>query len=410
MNLFYIIVFIELLTIFFNLLKFLVCKIKYKPNSELSNSQCNKFHINVLIPCYKEINVIKKTLEHFKKIITGIENIDIYIITTEKEKTENISVQTTYEYLLGLEIFNEPHFHILNYPKISGIMADQLNYGILEILKEQTLSTDKIYFSVYNADSHPDNSTFIELSNKIKQNHFPKIIQQYSNYFLNYYSQNFIMKGFSIYQTAFEFRNGLINTNVSPLLYSHVVGHGLTIRADYITSINGFNSNFWCEDIYLTGLIHNSSEKILSLSSLDNAENPDKLNVQIIQNAVWFKTSSHHLSILKDIKKHYKISLNGFIWLCHELRASIIWMLMPMFLIYTFIYPIMTRNYISLSLAMCTYLIFVFTNYLLNLIVINRKRFFKYIKDYFSICLAVLFTGIGPLYSLFLKEKIKTER
>ena len=175
-------------------------------------------------------------------------------------------------------------------------------------------------------------------------------------------------------------------------------------------SINGFNSNFWCEDIYLTGLIHNSSEKILSLSSLDNAENPDKLKVQIIQNAVWFKTSSHHLSILKDIKKHYKISLNGFIWLCHELRASIIWMLMPMFLIYTFIYPIMTRNYISLSLAMCTYLIFVFTNYLLNLIVINRKRFFKYIKDYFSICLAVLFTGIGPLYSLFLKEKIKTER
>ena len=102
MNLFYIIVFIELLTIFFNLLKFLVCKIKYKPNSELSNSQCNKFHINVLIPCYKEINVIKKTLEHFKKIITGIDNIDIYIITTEKEKTENISVQTTYEYLLGL--------------------------------------------------------------------------------------------------------------------------------------------------------------------------------------------------------------------------------------------------------------------------------------------------------------------
>ena len=136
MNLFYIIVFIELLTIFFNLLKFLVCKIKYKPNSELSNSQCNKFHINVLIPCYKEINVIKKTLEHFKKIITGIDNIDIYIITTEKEKTENISVQTTYEYLLGLEIFNEPHFHILNYPKMSGIMADQLNYGILEILKE----------------------------------------------------------------------------------------------------------------------------------------------------------------------------------------------------------------------------------------------------------------------------------
>ena len=34
----------------------------------------------------------------------------------------------------------------------------------------------------------------------------------------------------------------------------------------------------------------------------------------------------------------------------------------------------------------------------------------KGIKNYFSSCLAILFTGIGPLYSLFLKKKIKTER
>lgn len=218
------------------------------------------------------------------------------------------------------------------------------------------------------------------------------------------------MKGFAIYQTAFELRNGLINNNISNFLYSHVVGHGLTIRADYITSINGFNANFWCEDIYLTGLINNNNEKILSLYSLDNAENPEKLKVQIIQNAVWFKTSSHHLSILNNFKKHYKISLNGFIWLCHELRAAIIWMFMPIFLIYTFIYPLIIKNHILLLLAICTYLTFIFTNYLLNLIVIDQKRFSKLLQNFFSICISVLLTGIGPLYSLFLKEKIKTER
>lgn len=410
LSLFYLILSIELLTIFYNFVKFLIYKIKYIPDTEISNFQCSDFHINILIPCYREIKVINKTLEHFKEITNGIKNIDVYIITTEKEKVENNSNQTTYEYLLGLEIMNEPNFHILNYPNTSGIMADQLNYGMAEILKKQNLSSDKIYFSVYNADSHPDNSTFIELSKRIQQNHFPKIIQQYSNYLLNYNSQNFIMKGFAIYQTAFELRNGLINNNISNFLYSHVVGHGLTIRADYITSINGFTSNFWCEDIYLTGLIHNNNEKILSLYSLDNAENPEKLKVQIIQNAVWFKTASHHLSILDDLKKKYKISLNGFIWLCHELRASIIWMFMPIFLIYTFIYPLIIRNYVLLLLAICTYLIFVFTNYLLNLIVINKKRFSKLIPDFFSICISVLLTGIGPFYSLFLKEKIKTER
>ena len=409
--LFYVIIFTELLTIIYNLIKFFLYKIRCHKNLKISNSQCNNdFHINILIPCYKEINVINKTLQHFKEIITGIENIDIYIITTEREKFENTSVQSTYEYLLELDLFNDSHFHILNYPKATGIMANQLNYGINEILKKTTLPTDKIYFSIYNADSQPDSSTFIELSQKIKETDFPKILQQYSNYFLNYSSQNHIMKGFSIYQTAFEIRNGLINNNVSNLLYSHVVGHGLTIRADYITSLNGFNSNFWCEDIYLTGVIHNSKEKILPLNSLDNAENPNNLKIQIIQNAVWFKTSSHHLSILNDIKKHCKISINGLIWLFHEIRASIIWMFMPIFLIYTFIYPAIIKNYTFSLFAICTYLIFVFTNYFCNLIVINKKRFLKYIKNFFSLASAILFTGLGPLCSLFLKEKIKTER
>lgn len=185
LNLFYIIIAIELFTIFYNLFKFFIYKIRSKHNYETLNyAGNNDFHICVLIPCYREIKVIKKTLEHFKKIMADMENIDFYVITTEKEK--------------------------------------------------------------------------VELVKKIKQCNYPKIIQQYSNYFLNYDFQNFIMRGFSIYQTAFEFRNGIINNNISNLLYSHVLGHGLTLRADYIISIGGFTSKFWCEDIYLTGLIHNN--------------------------------------------------------------------------------------------------------------------------------------------------------
>lgn len=83
---------------------------------------------------------------------------------------------------------------------------------------------------------------------------------------------------------------------------------------------------------------------------------------------------------------------------------------MPIFLLFSFIYPILIQNFKMFILSLATYLIFVFTNYLLNLIVVNAKRFSKYIKDYFSLAFAVLFTGLGPLYSFFLKEKIKTER
>ena len=121
LNLFYIIIAIELFTIFYNLFKFFIYKISSKHNYETLNyAGNNNFHICVLIPCYREIKVIKKTLEHFKKIMADMENIDFYVITTEKEKYENNSEQTTYHYLLGLDIFENSHFHILNYPTCLG--------------------------------------------------------------------------------------------------------------------------------------------------------------------------------------------------------------------------------------------------------------------------------------------------
>ena len=210
LTLFYIIIFIELLTVFYNLFKFLLYKLFSSSNKQHNNVKNlnNDFHKNVLIPCYNEISIISNTLNYFEKITKNFNNIDIYVITTDKEKSENPrNTQTTYEYLLSLEIFNNSNFHILNFPHSSGMMADQLNFAITEILKVQNLPNNKIYFSIYNADSNPDNGTFDELTKKIKNNNFPKIIQQYSNYFSNYSSQSFIMKGFAIYQTAFEFRN-----------------------------------------------------------------------------------------------------------------------------------------------------------------------------------------------------------
>lgn len=144
--LFYIIISIELITVFYNLIKFLIYKLNRKSNLKKLSSHNENFHINVLIPCYKEINVIKETLEHFKCITQSQKNIDIYVITTEKEKFENSSFSTTYEYLLDLEIFDSSQFHILNYPKITGIMADQLNYAMNEILHKQNLPLNRVYF------------------------------------------------------------------------------------------------------------------------------------------------------------------------------------------------------------------------------------------------------------------------
>ena len=50
--LFYIIISIELITVFYNLIKFLIYKLNRKSNLKKLSSHNENFHINVLIPCY----------------------------------------------------------------------------------------------------------------------------------------------------------------------------------------------------------------------------------------------------------------------------------------------------------------------------------------------------------------------
>ena len=70
LTLFYIIIFIELLTVFYNLFKFLLYKLFSSSNKQHNNvkNSNNDFHINVLIPCYNEISIISNTLNYFEKI------------------------------------------------------------------------------------------------------------------------------------------------------------------------------------------------------------------------------------------------------------------------------------------------------------------------------------------------------
>ena len=117
-------------------------------------------------------------------------------------------------------------------------MADQLNY-VLNNLKFD--SEDNYYFSVYNADSIPNEQTIQKVIETIIKNNYPNVIQQYSVPISNWDELSILMKGFAIYQSNFELRYGLINSYFPyKSLYTYVVGHGLYIRVDTLKQIGGF--------------------------------------------------------------------------------------------------------------------------------------------------------------------------
>ena len=168
----------------------------------------------------KEKSCLLYTSENIEEIINNkIQNSKTTSVLIEEFIIQNHLEEKVY------------HFH---YPNNEGIMADQLNY----VLNNFEFKDEKnYYFSVYNADSIPNKNTIKEVLTTINENDNPKVIQQYSIPISNWNELSNLMKGFSIYQSNFEIRYGLINSYFpNKLLYTYVVGHGMYISCLLYTS------------------------------------------------------------------------------------------------------------------------------------------------------------------------------
>jgi len=437
------------------------------------NVNNSTYHLNIIIPVLREQTIIKSTLEYFESIVDKenttiyvvatareefekklallnipslandmIKNVDINQIISKYNKLLPISklkelysmreeyrfkeaefehlinqtvnkYPTTYEYLNSIDVVNSnENIKVIRYEETNGIMAHQLNFAIDTILENinesQNTFIDKNYCVIYNADSMPNENTFNEIEAKIIENNFPEVMQQYSLTLSNIDRISDLMKGFGIYQSAFEIKNGLLNS-ISSNLYSHVVGHGLVIRLDTILDLNKFNTDFWCEDIYLTGAIANKGINIIPLDTLENAETPENLSLQIKQTSNWFRTSSSHFKMAKDIKeKQGTLSKGGILWLLSEIKATFSWLLFPFFILFSLIYPIIVMVPMFIVCSIFAYLTFVYINYYY----IVRKFYNENLglKLYLYTALCLMISNLGPLYSFITVEKHKTPR
>lgn len=429
-------------------------------------------NILIVIPCLREQDIIIQTLKHFLDLTNNLSNVKILVVTTRKEEFErekniylkgqfikdvknNIELQkliNKYNKILSTneikeilkysnskdieEIINNKikkskttnnlieefitqsnlqekvyHFH---YPNNEGIMADQLNY----VLNNFKFKDEKnYYFSVYNADSMPNKDTITEVIKTINENDSPKVIQQYSVPMSNWNKLSMLMKGFAIYQSNFELRYGLINSYFpNKLLYTYVVGHGMYIRVDILKEIGGFETKYWCEDIYMSYVLRNKKISIYPIKTLEIMQSPQYLSILTKQNAVWFKTSFECLKIFIDVfKQNRKVNSNSIGWLIQRIRMNITWLCLPIIFLYTIIISILNQNVIMLFLSVLSYLVMILLEYgsTVNLIEkLTEKTLKNKIRVLISTIMATTISNIGPIYSLISrkKEKYKTVR
>lgn len=302
----------------------------------------------------------------------------------------------------------------MHYPKNDGFMADQLNY-VLE--KYNFKNKNNTYFSVYNADSVPSENTFNEVFKTIVVNNVPKVMQKYSYAYSNINDLSFIMKGFALYQSNFEIKYGLINAMLfSDFLYTYVVGHGMYIRLDVLEELGGFDSHFWCEDIFISSVLRNKKISITPICALENMENPKFLNIQIRQNAVWFKTSNQWIKMIKaNLKFKNNLSFGLINWIIQRIRMNLSWLLVPFLIEYSFVYTILIEDYRLFMLSLVSYLFVQVFTYFTTIYIIekleNKKTEIR-LMNFISVLFSTFISNLGPLFSLFNKKmkKYKTVR
>lgn len=420
----------------------------------------------------REQDIIINTLQHFLKLIERNHNVKLLVVTTQKEDYEkqkslflkdqlirdlnkNIKDQRLFlkynkvlskeeikdilkyrkcEYIFEIiadKIKNSKTTNILiqefiknnnledklyhfHYPYNEGIMADQLNYVLNNFMFE---NEKQYYFAVYNADSIPNIKTINEIIENIKINYYPKVIQQYSVPLSNWNEISNLMRGFAIYQSNFELRYGLINASLpSDFLYTYVVGHGMYLRVDSLKKIGGFNTKYWCEDIYMSYILRNNKIPIYPIHTLEIMQSPCCLSILAKQNAVWFRTSFECLKIVKDVFiRNKKIDLNSIGWIIQRIRMNITWIFLPISFLYTIMVSIINGSIIMLSVAVLSYIIMIFLEYGSTIKLIEKLEKIR-IKNKFKVFIGTVFaitiSNIGPMYSLISrsKEKYKTVR
>lgn len=326
-----------------------------KKNAKISpKSQATRFVI--CIPALCEQDIITSTLAEMLALDYPKNQVDIYVVTTAKEKkrdnlpTTNAVVKS---YRNKLKLEDKKRLHVLNYPHADGRMAHQINFVASHAA--DNLQRDNCYFVIYNADSNiqPDALNIVDgtISKLHRQSgNYPRILQQsavYSYTPTSSWLESSVAMGAAMHQSRWTLTheltrlrrqsqdvvklngNSLINSIIHTKI-AHCVGHGLFVHGKYYAN-NPLPTNILNEDLPYGLMQCAVRNPIHPLPTLELASSPARLANVYRQKTVWFNPFFEFHTCIRQLiatgryKSTLEIYLLGiqayitmFIWLFHS--------------------------------------------------------------------------------------------
>lgn len=288
--------------------------------------------IVVIIPVLRENSIIAETIAYFEKLLPL--GIKLIVVTTEREDFESpIGHETTREVLIKLS--KKYKFTALHYPDSTGFKVDQINFAIDWFMaQEYVKDLDKLFFCIYDADSRPCPSTFLDLINFVHKHPEARIIQQSASFYANLETllsnhsilSRLFLPILAIHQTRFtlcfevpRYRRKLARHNNPNSIhnflyrsdYTHCVGHGLFLRSDLLKKFP-LPHKQPMEDLYYGYIISCVDELIYPLPSMEIVEEPTTLSMLNSQKARWFSGLSQSFKCIFYTIREYGYTIHSW--------------------------------------------------------------------------------------------------
>jgi hypothetical protein len=258
----------------------------------------------VVLPVLRETAILADTVDHFSKMTDGY-RAEIVIVTTERERTQHRAGQTVPDTIdVAARLAAEGKCHHLHYPDPRGVKADQLNF-VADSLAAR-LNADQVgdvFLLCYDADSRPPLDSLAAFMSVLSANPDADVLHQSSRFEVRDRPTSSVLAPISEagalranhFVLAYELPR-LLNKSpaatplkrmLSSYVYAHVTGHGLCLRLSLLLQVP-FPARSPLEDMHYSFILDSRNISMYPVPSLDVADVPSSLRVQVEQAARWF--------------------------------------------------------------------------------------------------------------------------
>lgn len=266
----------------------------------------------IVIPALREAGILRQAVDHFE-IVTEGHDATVVIVTTAREAQERARYPDAADTVpVADELAKDGRCLHLHYPDPSGLKADQLNFAVTYCasLISAGSRSSQAFLVCYDADSRP-------LLNSLTC--FEAAIAQYPNVDVFHQSSRFELRQDDTASAAASARwlyqvvadAGALRANrfvlayeiprllnrspavswmkrqLCSYVYTHVTGHGLCVRLSLLQALP-FPPRSPLEDMHYSFLLGSRNLPLQPVPSLDTAEVPSSLRVQVEQASRWF--------------------------------------------------------------------------------------------------------------------------